>query len=631
MGITLQAGLTDLIQQIHDRRMLLILDNCEHVIAAAANTAEALMSGCARVHVLATSQENLRCPEEHIYRLSPLATPDGDDKREEADALDLFEARARAVSSGFALTSENIPIVAQICRQLDGLPLAIELAAARLQILGLEGLRQKLDDRFRVLGGASRTAPDRQRTLRGALEWSHGLLSATEQIFFARLGVFVSWFDFEALEFVCSDAEIESWEVIDLATSLLDKSLITIDPNEPPRYRLLETPRAFAVEQLALLPDERAVRARHAGLMRSRLQQAQDAQWSPEGSDLIDRVVQDIANLRAALQWAASEGGDAEMLIALAGTGSVVWSQSGAEPEGYAWCETALKAVTENTQPALEAELLVASARLGHQTDAAWEVAALERAIALFASQRLVQGQYIALGALAKKNVWRRDLNAAERNIEAAEAIFDKSWPAAIRSNVLQAKTYLLELKGQPDAGEPYLRELLEIMQALGDPEKIDLAMIDLAESYMVQGKLEDAAALRQSVLDRVGRKTPDAFNLANLSGTYTQMDRLEEALACAREALAGLRHTKKINVFLDHFGLLCCKLGRLTEGARIIGISNAHYCNSGFDREMSEARSREQAETLLREAFSEQRLNELFAEGCGMSLVEVLDTGLSE
>jgi predicted ATPase len=629
MGITLGAGAPNLIEQIGDRRVLLVLDNCEHLIAAAATTADALMLGCAQAHVLATSQERLRCPQEYTYRLQPLATPESRSLHEGSNALDLFEARARAVSSGFALTAQNIPVVAQICRQLDGLPLAIELAAARLPLLGLDGLRQKLEDRFRVLGGASRTAPARQRTLRGALEWSHGLLTATEQTFFARLGVFVGAFDFEALELVCSDAVIESWEILDLATSLLDKSLLTVDPQEPPRYRLLETPRAFAVEQLSKSADARAVRARHAALMQSRLQQAQDAQWSPNGSALIDRVVQDIANLRAALHWAASEDGDAEMLIALAGTGSVVWSQSGAEREGHSWCETALKVVTGNTQPALEAELLVAFAKLSHQTDAAREVAALERAAALFAAQRQPQGQYIALGALAKKHVWRRDLAGAERAIEAAQAIFDKSWPAAIQTNLLQARTYLLELQGRPEDGEPLMLELLTIMRGLGDPEKIDLAMIELAESYMVQGKFAAAAELRQAVHDREGRKTPDAYNLGNLSATYVQMDRLDEALGCAREASTALKRSLKLNGFLDHFGLLCCKLGRFAEGAHLIGLSDAHYRDSGFHREMSEERARAQAEIFLRGAFGDERLMQLFAEGCAMSAADAFDAGL--
>jgi predicted ATPase/class 3 adenylate cyclase len=629
-GLSLREGLPDLVEQIKDRRMLLILDNCEHVIAGAAEASEAIVHGTEHVCVLTTSQERLRCAHEHMYRLQPLATPEGSADRKGSDALDLFAARARAVSPGFALGPANIEAVAQICRQLDGLPLAIELAAARLPLLGLDGLRQRLEDRFRVLGNASRTAPNRQRTLRGALEWSHSLLTATEQTLFARLGVFAGWFDLDALEQVCADASIESWEVIDLANSLLDKSLLTLDPQDPPRYRLLETPRAFAAEQLAKSQDARAIHARHAGLMRSRLLQAQEAQWTPNASTAIDKVVQDIANLRAALHWAASKDGDSELLIALAGTGSVVWTQAGAEAEALNWCETALRAVTEDTQPLLEAELLVAFVKLTHQSDAAREVAALERASALFASQFERKGQYIALGALAKKHAWRRDVENAERAIEAAQAIFEPSWPAAIQANLLQAKTYLLEMLGRAQEGERYMIELLEIMRALGDPEQIDLAMIELAESYMVQGKLEEAAALRQRVHDRPGRKTPDTFNLANLCATYTQMDRLDEALNCARECTSWLMRSKKVHVFLEHFGLLSCKRGRLIEGAHLIGLSDAHYRTSGFEREMSEARSRAQADALLRAAFDEARLQELYAEGCRMSVSDAVDAGLA-
>ena len=631
LGLTVGAGLTDLVEQIKDRRMLLVLDNCEHVIAAAAEVAEAIISGAANIHVMTTSQERLRSNHEHTYRLAPLATPASGDQREGPDSLDLFAERARAASPGFELTPENLPAIAQICRQLDGLPLAIELAAARLPLLGLDGLRQRLEDRFRVLGNASRTAPARQRTLRAALEWSHGLLSPAEQTLFARLGVFAGWFDLEALEQVCSDAVLESWEVIDIATSLLDKSLLTLDSRDPPRYRLLETPRAFAIEQLDRAADARAVRARHAGLMRARLLQAQEAQWTPAGSIAIDRVVQDIGNLRSALTWAAGPDGDPEMLIALAGTGSVVWTQAGAEDEGLTWCETALGQVTDITQPALEAELLVSFAKLSPLKDAEREVAALERAAALFAAQFDRQSQYIALGTLSKKLIWRRDLDGALAAIGQAEALLDPRWPAAIRTDLLQARTYLLEIQGRPAEGEPFMLELLAIMRALGDPEKIDLAMVELAENYMVQGKFAEAADLRQTVQDRVGRKRPAFQNLANLSAVYTQLDRLEEALACARAGAEGLLRSGKVWPFLDHFALMACKRGRLADGARMAGSADYHFRASGFEREMSEIRSRTQIDLLLRAAVDIGPLQRLYEEGSEMPMGNLIQAVLGD
>jgi tetratricopeptide (TPR) repeat protein len=286
--------------------------------------------------------------------------------------------------------------------------------------------------------------------------------------------------------------------------------------------------------------------------------------------------------------------------------------------------------VTDNTQPTLEAELLVAFANLSHLSSAAREVAALERAAGLFAAQFDRQGQFIALGALAKKLIWRRDLDAAERTISAAHEVLDPAWPAAIRTNLLQAKTYLLEIRGKPEEGERHMLELLAIMRALGDPEKIDLAMIELAESYMVQGKLESAAALRQAVHDRPGRRTPDTYNLGNLAATYVQMDRLDDALACARAAAEGLRRSHKIWMFLDHFALLCCKRGRIADGARLAGLADAHYAQTGFGREVSEARSRGQAEALLRAAFDDSQLERHYAEGAAMTATDAVNAGLA-
>lgn len=631
IGLSLRTGLADLVGQIADRNMVLIFDNCEHLITAVAETVDAIMQGCEQARVLATSQERLRCPLEHTYRLQPLATPSASAERKGGDAIDLFVARARAVSPGFVMGPANVETVAHICRQLDGLPLAIELAAARVPLLGLDGLRQRLENRFRVLGTASRNAPSRQRTLRSALEWSHALLTASEQRLFARLGVFAGWFDLEALEQVGSDATIESWETADLAASLIDKSLLTLDPEGQPRYRLLETPRAFAVEQLAQADDARAVHIRHAAFMRSRLVQAQEAQWTPRASAVIARVVEDLPNLRAALHWAAGSDGDAELLIALTGMSALIWSHASAESEGLGWCKIAMPLLDGTTQPLLEADLLLAFASLSHLADATREVAALERASAIFAAQFQRQRQFIALAALAKKNVWRRNLEGAQSAINTAEALFEAGWPAALRISLLQAKTYLLELQDRPAEGEPFMVEVLAIARASGDAAQIDRAMIDLAESYMVQGKFAQAAELRQSVHDRTRGKAVDPHNLGNLAATYTQMGKLDEALACVRTALPGLKRSIKINHFLDHFGLLACKRGRLAEGAHLISLSDSYYQASGFGREVTEARARAQADELLRARFEGAQLFQLFDDGRRLNVFDAIDAALAD
>ncbi len=620
-GLILHGGTDNLVEQLRDLRLMLVIDNCEHVIDAAADIIAAITAAAPGVRILATSQERLKLSVEHLFRLDSLAIDaEAGAAPETAGALALFAARAESVQAGFTLNSESIPIVQQICRQLDGLPLAIELAAARLPVLGLKGLQERLHDRLRVLGNASRGVPERQRTLRTALEWSHTLLAPAEKTLFARLGVFVGSFDLEAAECVCADDTLQSWEVVELVSTLLDKSLLSADDADPPRYRLLETPRAFAIEKLDACPDARLIRARHAAFMRQRLLAAQEAQWTAAGSQLIGKVIRDIGNLRAALTWASGTQGDPEMLIALAGTGSVIWTQANAEAEGLAWCEVALRAVAEDVQPGLEAELLVSFAKLGHQIDAGREIPALERAAALFAARGDRQGQFIALSTLAKKHIWRRDHAAADAAIQAAEALFDASWPAAMRTHVLQAKTYLLEIRGRPSDGEPYMLEALSIMQTMGDPDGIDAAKIELAESYMVQGKVAESAALRREVYDRGGRAGINAANMANLAGAYAQLDELDGALRFARMAFPSLRKSQKLPAFIDHFALLCCKLGQVEQGARLVGRSDAHVGASGFEREVSEENAHRLALELLRTALEPDAMAKLMMEGARVS-----------
>jgi predicted ATPase len=635
LGLKLEPGLAPGQIAIHlgASTHLLILDNCEHQIAAVSGLSEVILRAAPAVHILATSQARLGLLGENVYRLAPLPSPADVTLYgvEQSPAAALFAARVADTAPGFELTNANAAAVCDICARLDGIPLALELAAARVSLLGVEGVRARLDHRLKLLTKSQRGAPARHLTLRTALDWSYDLLTPGEQFVFRCLSVFRGGFCGADVQAVAVSDAVDPWTALDALGALLDRALVARKPggdaNSEPRLLLLETMAEFAGEKLAEAGEAADAYARHAHLMRARLQEAQDAEWTPHASALVSRAVQDIANLRAALTWAAGPDGEAALLIALAGAGSVVWTQAGAETEALAWCEVALRAVTPTTRPALEAELLTAFAKLGQQTDAAREIAALERAVDLFAAAGDRQGQYIALGALAKKQVWRRDEDAAARTIAAAEAVFDPHWPAAIRTNVLQAKTYLFEIQGRPEAGEPLMIELLAIMRALGDPLKIDLAMIELAESYMVQGKnLAEAAALRQAVFDRSDDKSPNIYNLANLFAVYSQMDCLDEALACARRAIDGLKRTKKLATFLDHFALLACKRGRLQAGAHLVGLSDRLLNDSGFDREMSEVRARAQAEALLRTAMPQERLVHLYAEGGGMGMAEAVN-----
>ena len=236
--------------------MLIVLDNCEHLIGGSAKTADAILRRCPRVRLVVTSREPLGIGGETIYRVPPLSLPGPGDSASSAagssDAVALFIERARAQGTALVVDERTAPLVVSICRRLDGLPLAIELAVARLRSLSLRGLADRLDQRFRLLTGGSRTAPERQQTLEATVGWSYSLLPGAEQLLLGRLSVFAEGFDLDAAEAVCGSGDIEAFDVTGLLGSLVDKSLVVAEPaGEALRYRLLETIRQFAAERLA--------------------------------------------------------------------------------------------------------------------------------------------------------------------------------------------------------------------------------------------------------------------------------------------------------------------------------------------------------------------------------------------
>jgi predicted ATPase len=245
-----------LLDALAPQDMLIVLDNCEHLIGGSAKTADAILRRCPRVRLVVTSREPLGIGGETIYRVPPLSLPGPGDSASSAagssDAVALFIERARAQGTALVVDERTAPLVVSICRRLDGLPLAIELAVARLRSLSLRGLADRLDQRFRLLTGGSRTAPERQQTLEATVGWSYSLLPGAEQLLLGRLSVFAEGFDLDAAEAVCGSGDIEAFDVTGLLGSLVDKSLVVAEPaGEALRYRLLETIRQFAAERLA--------------------------------------------------------------------------------------------------------------------------------------------------------------------------------------------------------------------------------------------------------------------------------------------------------------------------------------------------------------------------------------------
>ena len=320
-----------LVGAIRDRRLLLVLDNCEHVIEAAATLAVAILRGATDVHILATSREPLRVEGEHVQRLPPLSSGPPSTPLDAAEALafpgvELFVERAAECLGEFELTDENAPIVAEICLKLDGIPLAIELAAARVGTFGVRGLATHLDDRFRLLTSGRRSGPPRHRTLRAALDWSYDVLSEPERAALRRLGIFMGGFTLDAARAVVADPGLLKCDVIDAVAELVEKSLAIVETTESePRLRLLETTRTYALERLAESGEWEAVAHRHAEFYRDLFEKAEtESEARPAAEWLVD-YAQEIDNLRASLDWAFSPNGDPKVGVALTTAAVPLW------------------------------------------------------------------------------------------------------------------------------------------------------------------------------------------------------------------------------------------------------------------------------------------------------------------
>ena len=328
-----RSAIDSLARRIADRPVLIVLDNCEHLLEATAALVTPLLSSCPALRLLATSREPLRSEAEVTWQVPSLSLTD--------DAVELFTDRARHVRPDFSVTDANVGTVTEICRRLDGMPLAIELAAARMRALSPTEILASLHDRFRLLTGGARTAVRRQQTLRASVDWSHSLLTQAEAVLFRRLAAFAAGFDLEAAVAVCGGGDVERYQVLDQLTLLVDKSLVQADNiGDRTRYRMLETIRHYALEKLGESGEADTIRTAHRdyyGALAAKLD-------TPGGSNfraLVEQVETDMDNLRAAFAWSRDRG-DAPRALELASSLEPLWQGRGRLREGLSWFEAVL-------------------------------------------------------------------------------------------------------------------------------------------------------------------------------------------------------------------------------------------------------------------------------------------------
>ena len=336
-----------LVDHLRRRRLLLVLDGCEHLVDTCSTLVARLLAAAPGLHVLATSRQPLDAPGEHLLSLAPLSAHGPD-----ADAVTLFTQRAAAVLPGFRLTPADEEAVTALCHRLDGIPLALELAAGRLRALSVEQITERLDDRFRLLTGGSRSALPRHQTLRTAIGWSHELCSAQERLLWARVSVFAGGFDLDAAEYICSGRGLRADEVLEVLSELVAKSIVLREESVDgiARYRLLDTLREYGAQWLRAAGEEPVMRRVHRDWFLGLASWGEMEWFGPRQAQTRDRTQRDHANLRAALDFCLAEPGEEQLALVLAGTLWFYWVGCGHLGEGRHWLDRALAASVEQTE-----------------------------------------------------------------------------------------------------------------------------------------------------------------------------------------------------------------------------------------------------------------------------------------
>jgi predicted ATPase/DNA-binding CsgD family transcriptional regulator len=495
LGLPDQPGRTTmdtLLGFLRDRQMLIVLDNCEHLLDASARLVGAVLGAVPMVAMLATSREPIGVTGEATFRVPSLSLAD--------DAIELFTDRARLAHSGFTLTADNAATVTEICRRLDGMPLAIELAAARVRALSLEEILDGLRDRFRLLTGGSRTAVRRQQTLSASVEWSHALLTEPERILFRRLAVFFGGFDLDAAEAVAGSGEVERYQVLDQLTLLVDKSLAVAESiSGATRYRLLETMRQYAQEKLGESGEADAVRARHRDYYTALALRLDDHAQSRK-KELLEQAEREMDNLRAAFAW-SRDTSDAGRALQIASALQPIWVTRGWIGEGLSWLDAALADAQRSDceiAPAVWARALA---------DRAWIDAAIgtgradeaEQAVAM--ARELDDPALLARALIACGGVYGFKPELAgpffAEGVELARSV-DDGW---LVGYVLGWQSVGAVMVGYPAVALDFAREGRALSDSIGDYFVSRFCRYVVAQALLIAGDVTEAVAESRALI----------------------------------------------------------------------------------------------------------------------------------
>jgi predicted ATPase/DNA-binding SARP family transcriptional activator len=532
---------TTLANYLCGKDLLLVLDNCEHLIDACARLAETLLSTCPNLHILATSREVLGLTGELTWRVPNLALPDavaGHLTSEELmryDAVRLFVERAEAVAPNWRL-DRNASAVVRICSRLDGIPLAIELAAARLKILAAEQIAARLDDRFHLLTDGSRMALPRHRTLKGAIDWSYELLSDRERALLRRLAVFAGGWTLEAAEAICPCMEIEPCDVLDLLTHLVDKSLVVVEPRQNTiRYRLLETIRHYAYEKLNEAGEIEPVQVRHLGFYTRLVAEAEPKLLGPDQQTWLNQFELEHDNLRAALEFSQREKGQVEAGLQIAGGLVRFWATRGYFTEGRMWLKKML-AQSQTLSPTLvRAKAFNAAAYLAYlQGDYAEARSLNEDGLEIgraVGDLSVIASAVRGLGTVAQS---QGDFALARQQYEESLALCHDAGDQWGASHCLSNLGLLAWHLGDVETARACCEQCLALRRELKDEQGIAYTLHVLGELAWSDGRHAEAESLYEESL-AIKRKLDDKWGIAYLLDSLAMVARYQGDVSRAR------------------------------------------------------------------------------------------------
>jgi predicted ATPase/DNA-binding winged helix-turn-helix (wHTH) protein len=614
------------VQALAEKRLLLVVDNCEHLLDAVVQVVAALQKGAASVRVLVTSQEVLRQADEHVYRLGPLGLPAAVNAAlaSESGAVQLFVARLQAAQPLFRITDENVPGVVEICRRLDGIPLAIELAAARVPLLGVEQVRERLNERFRLLTAGSRLALPRHQTLRAALDWSYSLLSVAEQAVFDKLGVFAGSFSLESAQKLATDDAMDEWAVLDHLGALVDKSLVSVDGGGTARYRMLETTRAFALERLAVGGATAATMRRHGEVMLDFFEgfYRDILHGKPPAKGAKQRAA-DLDNLRGALHWASETGGDRRIAIALLGAAGAARGYLhyvAPVEEAWQWCEVLSPLLDESISAADAARFWLTCAELSGHLSPAKSVEYAKRAIALYRDLGDRLGTYLGCNELAYSLMETGQLDEAKQVLGEALDLRDPAWPPWLRGLIDNMGALIFGELGALGEARGHALEYLAISRQIDSPVDEWTALSILVDLDVAAGNVPEAEAAAREMLARQ-RATPemafDGLGLRDVAAALMNANRLDEADTVYREALSLVRRNYGTGAkILYDAAMLLARRGRSEDAARVWAYSAAYYAAKGIPPRLVARQIRDRLHALLATEISADKLARLYEEG---------------